>query len=194
MKNNIVVPQKATKTTNATLCHIPQNSQNDNISQNDVDKINEAELSPTNVSGWSLEVFEPAGHHMWPNSGQYWKISQHFHLWVSKNFQKNRFFRFFQNCIYMNPDIKFARGTCLGCLEDRFPAIYHHFGHYRPIYIKLIFRNFWIFCDFSIYGYVVKLLFFWVRVIFGVPQQHFSKSSNLGLSEKCMFFDHIFSQ
>ena len=91
-----MVPQKVTKTTNATLCHIPQNSQNDNISQNDVDKINEAEVSPTNVSGRSLEVLEPAEHHMWPNSGRYWKIGQHFHLWVSKNFQKIDFFDFFK--------------------------------------------------------------------------------------------------
>ena len=139
LKNNIVVPQKATKATNATLCHIPQNSQNDNISQNDAEKINEAELLAANVSGWTLEVFEPAGHHMWPNSGRYWQIGQHFYLWVSKNFQKNRFFRFFQNCIYMSPDIKFACKTYLGRPEDRFPAIYHHSSHYAPIYIKLIF-------------------------------------------------------
>ena len=103
LKNNIVVPQKATKATNATLCHIPQNSQNDNISQNDADKINEAELFTANVSGWTLEVFEPAGHHMWPNSGRYWKIGQHFYLWVSKNFQKKSIFSIFSKLHIYEP-------------------------------------------------------------------------------------------
>ena len=56
MKNNIVVPQKATKTTNATLCHIPTYSQNRAFSHNDVAKINGAELSAAKFFGKTFNV------------------------------------------------------------------------------------------------------------------------------------------
>ena len=51
-----MVPQKATKTTNATLCLIPQKSQNRTFSHNDVAKINRAELLATKFFGKSFNV------------------------------------------------------------------------------------------------------------------------------------------
>ena len=51
-----MVPQKATKTTNATLCLIPQNSQNRTFSHNDVAKINGAELFATKFFGKTFSV------------------------------------------------------------------------------------------------------------------------------------------
>ena len=56
LKNNIVVPQKATKTTNATLCLIPTFSQNRAFSNNDVAKINGAELFTAKFFGKTFNV------------------------------------------------------------------------------------------------------------------------------------------
>ena len=96
MKNNIVVPQKATKTTNATLCLIPQNSQNGTFSHNDVGKINGAELSATKFFGKSFNVNKLAADVIRPI------FSRKFHILTyicekkffwSQKIQKNRFFK-----------------------------------------------------------------------------------------------------
>ena len=53
-----MVPQKATKTTNATLCHIPPNSQNCEFLQNGMAKINGVELFDTKLFQKSFNVNE----------------------------------------------------------------------------------------------------------------------------------------
>ena len=100
-----MVPPKATKTTNATLCLISTYSQNRAISHNDVAKINVAELLAAKFFGKTFSVNKYMADVIRPIFGR--KFENLTYIYVRKKFfevkksKKIDFFKIGLNHIYM---------------------------------------------------------------------------------------------